>query len=131
MNEALIFANHKGASLHQELLRELIIDNISQGFILPLPLSKITRIPGILLALLNIINQNTIDEQGNIINKDILTHNQSFVFSGSNSSVNSCLDKSRLSPCIFGWVIKRLVNWIVSARRKYPNKRILATKVNF
>ncbi len=32
-----------------------------------------------------------------------LTHDQSFIFKGSNTSVNSRLDKTELSPCIFGW----------------------------
>ena len=62
----------------------MISEEVSHGYLLPLPLSKITRVPGILLAHLNIQRQNTIDEEGNIIEKDRLTHDQSFKFSGSN-----------------------------------------------
>ncbi len=131
VEEALEFTNHKGAINNYDLLKSLIDDDVIHGYILPLPLSKLQRIPGVLLAPLNIIHQNTIDEEGNIIGKDRLTHDQSFIFKGSNSPVNSRLDKSRLSPCTFGWVIKRLVNWIVAARRKFPNRRILATKIDF
>ena len=131
VDKALQFGNHKGASLNKEKLRTMISDKVSHGYILPLPLSKITRVPGILLASLHVQLQNTIDKEGNIIEKDRLTHDQSFKFSGSNSSVNSRLDITKLSPGIFGWVIKRLVNWIVTARRKYPNQRILATKIDF
>jgi hypothetical protein len=80
---------------------------------------------------LNIINQNTIDKEGNIIPKDRLTHDQSFIFQSSNSSVNSRLDKANLTPCTFGWTIKRLVNWTVAARWKHPNRKILASKINF
>ena len=57
VDEALKFGNHKGASLHKETLRTLISDKGSHGYILPLPLSKITRIPGIPLSPLNIVRQ--------------------------------------------------------------------------
>ena len=70
-----------------------------------------------------------IDEEGYIAKKDRFTHDQIFTFHGSESSVNSRLDKSKLTPCTFGWVIKRLVNWRVAARCKYPNRRILAPKL--
>ena len=99
---------------------------------LPLPLSKIHLLPGALLAPMNIVTQDTIDEKGNIIPKFRLTHDQSFKFvKGSNTSLNSRLRKDELPPCYFGWVIRRLVNWIVAARRKYPGRRIFATKVDF
>jgi hypothetical protein len=131
VNEAIKFGNHKGASNNEPLLRALILEDVTHGFILPLPLKKIRQIPGILIAPLNIINQNTIDEEGLIVPKDRLTHDQSFIFQGSNSSVNSQLNKSNLTPCTFSWTIKRLVNWTVAARRKHPNCRILASKIDF
>jgi hypothetical protein len=34
-------------------------------------------------------------------------------------------------PCIYGACLKRLVNWAVAARRKHPNKQIMASKINF
>jgi hypothetical protein len=121
VEEALNFGNHKGASLNNLLLKSLIEEDVTHGFILPLPLEKIKRIPGVLLAPLNIMHQNTINKDGVIIEKERLTHDQSFVYHGSNTSVNSRTDKSKLEPCVFGWVIKRLINWIVAARRKHPN----------
>jgi hypothetical protein len=131
VQEALAFGNHKGARKDTPLLHSLIMDDVTQGFVLPLPLDKITRIPGVILSPMNIVRQNTIDETGKIIPKDRLTHDQSFLFSGSNTSVNSRLDKSLLLPCQFGWVIRRMINWVVAARRKYPNRRIYVTKSDF
>ena len=69
VNEALTFTNHKGANLNKDLLKTLIEEDINHGFILPLPLDKIKQIPGVLLAPLNIINQNTIAESGHTIKK--------------------------------------------------------------
>jgi hypothetical protein len=49
----------------------------------------------------------------------------------SGTSVNSQVDKGELLPCIYGGAIRRLVNWAVVARNKYPTTRIYATKINF
>ncbi|KAL7526144.1 hypothetical protein ACHAXR_001343 [Thalassiosira sp. AJA248-18] len=79
MNEALAleFGNHKRASEKPELLKQLIAKDVKHGYGLVLPLFKITRIPNLLLAPMNIMNQNTIDEFGRIVGKDRLTHGQS------------------------------------------------------
>ena len=131
VSEALEFGNHKRATENPDLLTSLILDDVIHGFTLPLPLHKITRLRGILLSPMNIATQDTIDGEGNVVPKDRLTHDQSYIFNGSGTSVNSRVDKSQLTPCIFGWVIRRLVNWIVAARRKHPQRRIYATKLDF
>jgi hypothetical protein len=33
-------------------------------------------------------------------------------------------------PCYFGRSLKQLINWMVTAQRRYPEKRILATKLD-
>jgi hypothetical protein len=61
LHQAIEFGNHKGATTNPDLLVNLINEDVTQGFILPLvPLSKITQIPGILIAPMNIVNQDTI-----------------------------------------------------------------------
>ena len=130
MTEALEFGNHKGASEKPELLRTLVSKDIKHGYGLVLPLSKVSRIPNLLLAPMNIMNQDTIDEFGRIVGKDRLTHDQSYKW-GSGTSVNSRIVKESLLPCKFGACIKRLVNWAVAAREQYPNRRILATKIDY
>jgi hypothetical protein len=69
VEEALNFGNHKGAIKQQELLEKLVTDDVIRCFAIPLPLSKITQIPGILFAPLNIQAQNTINERGEIMIK--------------------------------------------------------------
>jgi hypothetical protein len=128
IEEAIIFRNHKGTVKQQDLLIKLMKDNMTQGFALQLPLNKIALIPGILLAPLNIQAQSTINEWGENIPKDRLMHDQSWKWQ-SKMSVNSKVEKEKLMPCYFGRAIKCLKNWAVAARRKYPNKRILATKL--
>jgi hypothetical protein len=60
-----------------------------------------------------------------------MTHNQSFKWTASGTSVNSRVDKNQLLPCVYGGVIQRLVNWMVAARNKYPRTRIYSTKIDF
>jgi hypothetical protein len=129
IDDALAFGNHKGANQQPELLRELINDEVKRGFALPLLLYKIKNIPGVLIAPLNIQQQMTINERGEIIPKNQITHDQSWAWQ-SGTSVNSRVDKEQLMLCYFGHTMKRIINWVIATRKKYPNTRILATKLN-
>jgi hypothetical protein len=84
--EALKFGNHKGATTQPELLLKLVSDDVKYGYTLPLPLKKNKRIPNICMAPLNIQPQWTINERGEIIEKDRLTHDQSFEWEKSGFS---------------------------------------------
>jgi len=129
IDDALAFGIHKGANQQPELLKKLINDDITRGFALPLQLHKIKKIPGVLIAPLNIQLQKTINERGKIIPKNRMTHNQSWAWQ-SGTSVNSRVDEEQLMPCYFGQTMKRIINWAVAARKKYPNICILATKLD-
>jgi hypothetical protein len=129
INNALRFGNHKGADQQQELLLKLVKDNAVRGFALPLPLNKINKILGILLAPLNIQLQKMINERGEIIPQNRLTCNQSWRWQLGTSD-NSRVDKEKLMPCYFGKALKRLINWAVAARKLHPKKRILASKLD-
>jgi hypothetical protein len=62
--EALTFGNHKGASTKPDLLKKLVKKDVKYGYSIPIPLESITKIPGLILAPMNIMAQNTIDEFG-------------------------------------------------------------------
>lgn len=130
VREALSFGNHKGASTKPDLLLQLMSKDVHFGYCLPLPLAKAEKIPGVLIAPMNIQQQNTIDEFGRIIPKDRQTHDQSFKWS-SGTSVNSHVKTEELLPCLFGACIKRIVNWAVTTHRLFPDILILASKIDF
>jgi hypothetical protein len=67
VKEALTFGNHTGASSEPELLLSLVQNDVVYGFTVPFPLKKMTNIPGILFAPLNIQEQNTINSTGRIV----------------------------------------------------------------
>ena len=130
LEAALARGNHKGAKNKPDLLRELVNKDVVHGYALPIPLSRITRVPRAVLAPLNIAAQNTINEFGQIIAKDRLTHDQSFDFS-ERSSVNSRVIEEKVLPVRYGHCIKRIINWAVSARNRHPNVKIFASKTDF
>jgi hypothetical protein len=129
--EALEFGNHKGATTQPKLLLKLVSGDVKYGYVPPLPLGKILKIPNVCMAPLNIQLQWMINNLGEIIEKDSLAHDQSFEWTKSCTSVNPQTDKDLLQQCKFGKCLLRLIIWAVATRRKYPNWRILAKKDDF
>jgi hypothetical protein len=127
---ALTFRNHKGALQKPVILKKLITKNFKYGYSLPIPLSSVQSIPGLLMAPMNIMAQNMIDKFRWIIPKDRLTHDQSWKWS-SGTSVNNRIQKELLQACQYSFCICRLINWAIAARQKYPGQWILATKIDY
>jgi hypothetical protein len=92
------FGNHKGASQKPIILKKLIAKDVKYGYSLPVPLSSVQLIPVLMMAPMNIMEKNTIDKFGGIIQKDRLTHDQSWKWS-SGTSVNSRIQKELLQAC--------------------------------
>eukprot|EP00957_Ditylum_brightwellii_P070730 5375821-Ditylum_brightwellii.AAC.1 len=100
------------------------------GYGLVIPLDNLKSLPGAILAPMNIMKQNSIDEIGRIVKKDRLTHDQSYKWSGS-KLVNSRVDKDALLLCMFGACIKCIVNLGVAAKKHYSRRCILSTKADY
>ena len=130
LEEALAFGNHKGAQKHPSHLRKLVEKDVIHGNGLPLPLNRFQDLPGIVLAPMNIALQNTINDLGQIVEKERLTHDQSFEWS-SGRSINNRVNLKDFLPRMFGKALLMMVNWTIATRQKYPNQRIFATKIDF
>jgi hypothetical protein len=130
LNDAYEFGNHKGAEKQPDLLTELVVKDVDYGYALPIPRSKIKLVPGACLAPVNIAPQNTINEYGQIIAKDRLTHDQSYEF-GSGYSVNNRVTDESLLTCPFAHALRRFINYVVALRYKYPDCRIVCSKVDY
>ncbi len=128
--DALTFGNHKGALQKLVILKKLIAKDVKYGYSLPVPLFSIRLILGLVMAPMNIMEQQTIDEFGQKIPKDRLTHDQSWKWS-SGTSVNSRVQKELLQACQYSFCIRRLINWTIAVRRKYPGQQILAKKIDY
>lgn len=128
--EALEFGNHKGATMKPDLLKELVLKDVQYGYAFVLPLNKILSVPGVCMAPMNISPQHSIDEYGNIVPKDRLTHDRSYKW-GSGTSVNSRVIEGSTLPCIFGQALRRFINKVVAMRLAYPECRIYCTKIDY
>ncbi len=95
LNKALQFGNHNGASQKSELLKKLISEDIKFGYGLVFPRGKIRRLPNACLAPMNIMNQFTLNASREIVDKDRLTHDQSFKWQ-SGLSVNKQVIRENL-----------------------------------
>ena len=115
VNKAIEFGNHKSATNNPVLLQELVEKDVKCRYCTPLPLQKAKLIPNLLFAPMNIQHQNTINKTGKIIDKERLTHDQSYKWSGSGTLVNSRTIKELLMPCVYSTCLRRLVNWTVAS----------------
>jgi hypothetical protein len=129
LTEALQFGNHKGASQKPNLLKKLILDDICHGYGLVIPWGKISHLPNACLAPMNITKQFTLEAGGEIVDKECLTHNQSFTWQ-SGLLVNKRMILESLQQCMHGRFLMRLLCWIVVARRKFPNAPIALQKID-
>jgi hypothetical protein len=130
VNEALTFGNYKGATSQQNLLQQLIVKDLMYGFGLTIPLSMVCSIQGALLAPMNIMKQNTTNEQGRIIPKDRLTHDQSYAW-GLGTSVNSRIQIEDLLPCHFGACIHNWLTTLLLPVRNNQTGEFLVTKIDY
>ena len=128
--EALEYGNHKGVSNDIDLFKKMMNNDVIHGYSLVLPRSEIINLEGALIAPMNIADQHSINERGEIIAKKRLTHNQSYKFS-SGTSVNSRVIKDDLQDCMYGSCLFRVIHEILNMRARYPNSRVLLQKIDW
>jgi hypothetical protein len=128
--EALSRGNHKSAQHRPEKLVELLTSDVSSGFALPIPTSAAYKIPDLVIAPVGIASQTTINEKGELTDKDRLTHDQTFQFK-SGKSLNSRVDKEALTPVLFGHCFQRLLHYIIAVRIRHPTTRIYMLKTDW
>jgi hypothetical protein len=123
--------NHKSARGHERQLLEMLKDEVSRGWQLPLPKEAALELPGCEAAPLGVVSQWTIGADGSRQPKLRLTHDQSFNASrGEQRSVNDRVIKEDLTPARFGRALLRLLHYICLLRRRHPSERLLLTKVD-
>jgi hypothetical protein len=131
IQQAIDRGNHKSARDQPETLVELLASDVHSGFALvPLPTRAIFKIPDAVLASVGIANQLTISDDGEVISKDRLTHDQAFKF-GPETSLNNRMRMNEVNPVVFGWCLSRLLHYIVDLRRRHPHTKIFLMKTDW
>lgn len=130
LREAFEFGNHKGVAKNKEFFIDTMKTEVKNGWQLILPRHRALEIKDALLAPMNVIQQKSINEKGEIIEKMRLTHDQGMKFS-SKTSVNSRVHEEEIQDPMYGHCLLRLIHLIVSFRKRNPTKRILIGKVDY
>jgi hypothetical protein len=125
--EAIRYGNHKSTQRNPSIVIEMLNDEVTRGWQLVLPCSKIPMIPGTIVSPLGLVCQKTIDEAGNTTEKWRLTHDQSFKFQ-SGTSVNSRVLKEYLARCMYGTALRRFIHAILLYRSKFSTTPLLMAK---
>ena len=130
MEEALDRGNHKSARSRENDLEKLVVKDVHYGFQLPITKEAVLKIPHACLSPYSIVDQLTIDEDGNLIPKLRLAHDQSFP-SSEGRSVNNRIDQEDLIPLTYGKCLSRILHYVHALRLRYPFIPIVGAKVDF
>jgi len=123
--------NHKSAKLYEEELHKTITREIQWGWMLPLPLSYISKLTFGELAPVGMDDSQWSElPDGSKKVKFRLTHDQSFKATVG-KSVNARVVRDRLEPLYYGGCLSRIVHYIISIRACHPTVRILGGKSDF
>jgi hypothetical protein len=106
--------NHQSATYNKQRLTEMLKDEISHGWQLILSCEAALQIPNAVLAPLSLVEQDTINEFGEIFPKWRLIHDQSFnIIKGTSRSVNDCLITDDLTTCRYGKALNRHIHFVI------------------
>ena len=124
--------NHKSARTLEFTLLNMLKDEVSKGWQLPLPKEVATEIPFCEVAPLGLVPQLMLREDGSRKEKLRLTHDQSFnACKGMLRSLNDKVDAEGLTPARFGRTLMRFLHNTCELRRRFPKERLLMTKVDW
>jgi hypothetical protein len=122
--------NHQSAENEPKRVKLLLNKDVTHGFLLPIPPETVPLIPGALVQPFGMAVQCTLDKQGARVPKYRLLQDLSFSMSKENASVNSQVDMNEYNEIIYGWCLSRIIHYVVSLGREYPEKRIFVAKYN-
>ena len=128
LNEAYKRGNHKSAEEKNEFLTKALKKEIKKGWNLLLPGDCYKNIPELILNPMGVATHLGVTEDGTFEPKDRVTHDLSFPGKFSEKSVNSRVKMDKLEPCMFSFVLLRIVHYIVALRKKHPKTRIWIRK---
>jgi len=130
-NEFITRGNHKSAKKYKSEYIKIILSEVNQGWMIPLPLTYINSLHHGELAPVGIDNKVWSElPDGSRKIKFRLTHDQSFE-KMKGTSVNSRVITENLNTLVYGGCLTRLINYIVDLRYRHPGIAILGGKSDF
>jgi hypothetical protein len=99
LKRALLRGNHKSVKNDEEGLAALLVDDVTRGYNLALPLAQVHSISGLSLQPMGVTMQNTINEHSVIVSKKRLTHDSAFEVLEGIASYNKRIKMDGLGAC--------------------------------
>jgi len=120
--------NHKSAIKYAAELQKTLEKEVSQGWMIPLPLNYISSLQHGELAPVGMDDKQWSElPNGKKQTKFRLTHDQSFNVSVG-ESVNNRVLPEKLAPLYYGGCLSRIIHYIISIRLRLPDTKILGGK---
>jgi hypothetical protein len=129
--EALNYGNHRSAVSNHRILMKTMTKESQRGWVLPLLPDHASQLTRATMSPMGIVTQSTINEKGEIIPSNRVTHDLSFPGKFSYESINSRTQMKELSPCQYGHMLLRCIHYIVQLRIANPNLPIVMQKADF
>jgi len=127
----LAYKNHKSAISNEEILNDHLLKELQKGWLIPLLPSDARKLNNAAIAPMGVVSQSTINELGEIVPSNRITHDLSFPGPTSGTSINSRTQMEHLEPCFYGHMLSRMIHKIVTYRKNYPTLPIVLQKVDF
>ena len=133
LQNLLARGNHKSATDFPLEVGTLLEKDVSHGFVIPIPISAVSSIPGAAVQPLGLAQQWTLDEEGRRKTKFRLTQDLSFSSSkdGPSRSINDRIDMSAYVEMVYGWCLSRILHYIVAVRLAFPLLIIFISKYDY
>jgi hypothetical protein len=128
---ALSYGNHKSAEINHKILLDHTLKELNKGWIIPLLPTDARLLPNATISPMGVVSQSTINDRGEIIPSNRVTHDLSFPGKSSKLSINSRTNMDLLEPCQYGHMLLRVIHYIVALRICYPNLPIVLQKTDF
>ena len=123
--------NNKSACDESEWVGKQFENEANRGWTLALPIRAGSKLAGGVYAPLGVVEQDTINEKGEIFPKKRLVHNMSKEGLISKCSANSRTVEEELESFRYGFCQRRVIHSIVKLRQAQPQQRILLCKADF
>jgi hypothetical protein len=107
------------------------LKELNKGWIIPLLPTDARLLPNATISPMGVVSQSTINDRGEIIPSNRVTHDLSFLGKSSKLSINSRTNMDLLEPCQYGHMLLRVIHYIVALRICYPNLPIVLQKTDF
>jgi hypothetical protein len=130
-DKILAYKNHKSAITNMDTLNDHLSKEVMKGWLIPLLPRDARKLKNASIAPMGVVHQSTINELGQIIPSNRVTHDLSFPGPFSGTSVNSRTQMDKLEPCYYGHMLSRIIHQIVAYREKYPSTPIVLQKVDY